>query len=65
VKQSGEIISPRQIAQEALGYDVTDMEAPDLVKGHISKIRNKIAPLYNHNKDKIRNVRNQGYIWME
>jgi len=65
VQKQGEIISASNIVQEALGYDVDETEATNLIKGHISKIRSKIAPYYKDNEEKIRNVRHIGYGWVQ
>lgn len=42
--QPGEALSCRELAREALGYDLAKAEAQDIVRPHISRLRKKIEP---------------------
>jgi len=64
LEAAGDIVAPRDIASHALGYDVNDNEASDLVKGHISKIRRKLGTFYG-DVGAIRTIRNEGYMWVD
>jgi len=63
VEARGKIVAPQQLASEAMGYDVGYQEASELVRGHISKIRQKIA-VHAGDREHIRTIRNQGYLWV-
>jgi len=62
VKASPELLSPRQLINHALGYDVNETEARDMVKWHIHHLRRKIEPDPAHPRY-IRTVRHKGYMW--
>jgi DNA-binding response OmpR family regulator len=62
VKASPELLSPRQLINQALGYDVNETEARDMVKWHIHHLRRKIEPDPAHPRY-IRTVRHKGYMW--
>ena len=38
------VLSPRELAGGALGYDLSGQEAGDIVRPHISRLRKKIEP---------------------
>ena len=62
VSASPSPISPRQIVNAVLGYDVEDSEASEIVKWHIHRLRQKIEPDIHHPRF-IKNVRFKGYLW--
>jgi len=64
VEAEGEIVTAKKLASEAMGYDVRDSDASELVRGHISKIRHQLA-IHAGKKTHIRTIRNQGYIWVD
>ncbi|GEM_PF-78529 len=63
VNADGEIVSPPELTKDVLGYEVGYNQASDLIKGHISKVRNKLTLLFGK-QEKIRNVRGEGYLWI-
>ncbi len=59
---SDEIISNRELAQAALGYDVTEQEAQNIVRPHVFRIRRKLEA--NPKEPRlIRTVRGRGYLF--
>ncbi len=64
IESSGEPVPPRTLVREALGYDVSENEAADLIKGYISQIRRKLSAHNNH-KEHILTIRGQGYLWVD
>jgi DNA-binding response OmpR family regulator len=62
VSASPSPISPRQIVNAVLGYDLEDHEASEIVKWHIHRLRQKIEPDIHHPRF-IKNVRYRGYLW--
>lgn len=61
MERPGHVWSCRDLARLALGYDVVDAEAVELVRPHISRLRQKLEPdpLQPH---PIRTVRGRGYL---
>ena len=55
-------MTPRQLVSQAMGYDVEDSEARDIVKWHIHKLRKKIEPDMKKPRF-IVTVRYEGYLW--
>jgi DNA-binding response OmpR family regulator len=51
----------RELARDALGYNVEDLEAEDIVRPHISRLRRKLDPDRSH-PSLIRTVRGKGYL---
>ena len=56
------VLSCRELARGALDYDVTEREAQDVVRPHISRLRKKIEPDPAHSR-LIRTIRGKGYIF--
>jgi DNA-binding response OmpR family regulator len=56
------VFSCRQLARAALGYDVSEREAQDIVRPHVSRLRKKIEfdPYHPH---LIRTIRGRGYLF--
>ncbi len=62
VKASPNLLSPRELVNQALGYDSEDVEARDIVKWHIHHLRRKVEPDPTHPRY-IKTVRHKGYMW--
>jgi DNA-binding response OmpR family regulator len=62
VKASPGLLSPRQLVNQALGYDCNNAEARDIIKWHIHHLRKKIEPDPAHPRY-IKTVRHKGYMW--
>ena len=60
--QPEEIFSCRELALSALGYDVDEREAQDIVRPHISRLRKKIEPDPAQPR-LVRTIRGQGYLF--
>jgi DNA-binding response OmpR family regulator len=56
------VFSCRQLARTALGYDVGEREAEDIVRPHISRLRKKIEPDPAHPR-LVRTIRGKGYLF--
>ncbi|MGD8793093.1 MAG: response regulator transcription factor [Anaerolineae bacterium] len=56
------IFSCRELASKALGYDVEEREAQDIVRPHISRLRKKIE-LDPSQPRLVRTIRGQGYLF--
>jgi DNA-binding response OmpR family regulator len=56
------VISPRQLVKEALGYEVQDSEASEIIKVYIHHLRQKIEAITS-NYGYIKTIRHQGYLW--
>ncbi|MCK4452331.1 MAG: response regulator transcription factor, partial [Anaerolineae bacterium] len=56
------VFSCRQLARAALGYDVSEREAQDIVRPHIARLRKKIEPDPAHPR-LIRTIRGKGYLF--
>jgi DNA-binding response OmpR family regulator len=55
-------LSPRELVQQALGYDCSKQEAGEIVKWHIHQLRRKIEP--NPTQPQfIKTIRHRGYLW--
>lgn len=64
VKAEGEAVAPTELVREGLGYEVSEAEAGDLIKGYISQIRRKLA-IYAPDEEFIRTIRGKGYLWLK
>ena len=62
IKASPDLLSPRQLVNQALGYDCSDTEARDIIKWHIHHLRRKIEDDPARPRH-IRTVRHKGYMW--
>jgi DNA-binding response OmpR family regulator len=56
------VFSPRELAREALGYEVSGKEAQDIVRPHISRLRKKIEHDPAH-PQLVRTIRGKGYLF--
>jgi DNA-binding response OmpR family regulator len=62
VENQGKVFTHRELVALVQGYDVTDWEAPEVLRPLISRLRQKLA--YFKNGDKwVGNVRGTGYIF--
>ena len=62
VQASPTPLSPRELVRCALGYEASSLEASELIKWHIHRLRKKIEanpkrPVY------LKTIRNAGYLW--
>lgn len=55
-------LSCRELAQGALGYDVSEREAEEIIRPHISRLRKKVEPDPAHPR-LIRTIRGKGYLF--
>jgi DNA-binding response OmpR family regulator len=55
------VLSCRELAQDALGYDVSEKEAQEIIRPHISRLRSKIEPDATPPRW-IRTIRGKGYM---
>jgi len=62
VKASPQPLSPVEIVQCALGYETYPVEARELVKWHIHRLRRKMEPEPTRPRY-IKTVRGRGYLW--
>lgn len=62
MQNSGTVFSSRDLAQGALGYEVGEFEAQDIIRPHISRLRKKIEPDPAHPR-LIRTIRGKGYLF--
>ena len=61
--RADEVISSRELARAALGYDVTDHEARNIIRPHIFRLRRKLEA--NPKEPRlIRTVRGRGYLFV-
>jgi len=60
MSRPGDVFSSRQIAREALSYDLTENEAKSIVHPHIVRLRRKIEQNSKH-PGLVRTVRGRGY----
>lgn len=60
VSEAPRVLSPAELAREALGYETEDWEAGETIRAHISHIRRKIKAATGHSTI-IRTVRGIGY----
>jgi len=56
------VFSSRELARHALGYDVSEAEARDIVRPHISRLRKKIEPDPAQPR-LVRTIRGKGYLF--
>jgi DNA-binding response OmpR family regulator len=56
-----QVCSCRELARLALGYDVEEREAQDIIRPHISRLRSKIEPQVRPTL--IRTIRGEGYLY--
>ncbi len=61
VKAAPQPLSPRQLVNCAMGYDIEDVDARDIIKWHIHHLRRKIES--ENNLRYIKTVRHKGYMW--
>jgi DNA-binding response OmpR family regulator len=57
----GRVLSHRELVQLVQGYDVTDWEAPEVLRPLVSRLRGKLA-LFPGGESWISNVRGTGYV---
>lgn len=57
----GTVLSCRELAQTVLSYDVSEIEAQNIVRPHISRLRKKVDPTPPHRL--IRTVISKGYVF--
>jgi DNA-binding response OmpR family regulator len=62
MQSPGVVHSCRALARSPLGYDVSDREAENLVRPHISRLRNKIETDPTH-PTVIQTIRDRGYLF--
>jgi DNA-binding response OmpR family regulator len=62
MQHSEAVFSCRQLARAALGYDVSEREAQDIVRPHISRLRKKIESDPAHPR-LIRTIHGKGYLF--
>lgn len=62
VEAKGNVISYQDLVLRTLGYAVSEREANEVIKGHISRLRSKISA--ENCKNRIRTIRNEGYMWV-
>jgi DNA-binding response OmpR family regulator len=62
MEHSERVVSSRELARDALGYDVTDPEAQNIVRPHIFRLRRKIEA-EPREPQLIRTVRGRGYLF--
>ena len=62
MERPGRVLSCRDLAREALGYNVVEAEAVEIVRPHISRLRQKLEPDPLQRR-LIRTVRGQGYLF--
>jgi DNA-binding response OmpR family regulator len=55
------VVSCRELAREALDYDVSEREAQELVRPHLSRLRQKLEQDPSQ-PSLIRTIRNKGYL---
>jgi DNA-binding response OmpR family regulator len=55
-------VTPRNLASHAMGYDIDESEAREIVKYHIYQLRQKIEPDI-ANPKYIKTIRYKGYLW--
>jgi two-component system alkaline phosphatase synthesis response regulator PhoP len=60
MRRPGIVSSPSELARLALGYQVSDAEASDVIRPHVSHLRKKIEPDPDHPR-LLRTVRGKGY----
>ena len=62
MQRPGTVFSCRELARAALGYEVNEREAEEIIRPHISRLRKKIErdPA---NPTTIRTIRNKGYFF--
>lgn len=61
MQRPGTVLSCRELAQTVLSYDVSEMEAQNIVRPHISRLRKKVDPTPPHRL--IRTVIGKGYVF--
>jgi DNA-binding response OmpR family regulator len=62
MQQADTVLSCRKLAQGALGYEVSEREAEEIVRPHISRLRKKVEPDPAHPR-LIRTIRGKGYLF--
>jgi DNA-binding response OmpR family regulator len=61
MSRPAQVLSTRELARGALGYDLSDQEADSIVRPHIFRLRRKLEPEPGARK-LIRTVRGRGYV---
>jgi two-component system KDP operon response regulator KdpE len=56
------VFTSRELARHVLGYKVSETEAQDIIRPHISRLRKKIEPDPSH-PSLIRTIRGKGYLF--
>ena len=62
VETAPDVVSPVPLVKAALGYEVQDSEAREIIKVYIHHLRQKIEPISPDNSY-IKTVRHLGYLW--
>ena len=62
MQQADTVLSCGKLAQGALGYEVSEREAEEIVRPHISRLRKKVEPDPSHPR-LIRTIRGKGYLF--
>ncbi len=62
MEHRGRAVATQELAQAALGYEVSGVEAPELVRPHIARLRKKLEPGPEHLR-LVRTVAGVGYVF--
>lgn len=61
MQHSGTVLSCRELVQAVLSYDVSEREAQNIIRPHISRLRKKVDPTSPHRL--IRTITGKGYVF--
>lgn len=64
VEATGQPVAAGDLVREALGYEVGEAEARELIKGYISQLRRRLAEC-DEQREFIRTIRGHGYLWIK